>query len=542
MDPYELAYKWALRNAWEHGEAREGPVMGKVLAEAPDLRSRVSEVREAVRRAVERVNSMSRGEIEEEMTKYEYSLERRERKGLPELPGVSGRVRMRFAPEPGGYIHLGNLRAAMVNHLYVEKYGGEFILRYEDTNPEKAKLPYYEAIREDLEAVGIKIHEVYYQSDRFDIYYEYGRKLVEEGKAYFTFCPQEELRERRKEGKPCPEREKDPPWHMEVWDRVFEGDYSEGEVVLLLKTDPAHPNPALREPAIFRIIDSVPHPRTGYKYRFYPLFNFSNALDDALMEITHVLRGKDHENNGKIQGIIREYLGLRGPVVITHGRIRVEGGYPLGKRYIREGIRKGELEGWEDVKVPTVRSLLMRGILPETLREYFEEIGMKGADIVVDWDKIYAINRKHLDPRARRVFFVPDPVRIEIDVEREVEIPWHPDRDMGHRVYRVRGAVWISGRDAREGTVRLKYLGNFRISGSRGEYVGNDLIDPKIQWIPDLKPIYTVVKTPEGELTGYSELWAQTLKEGEIVQLERVGFARVIKNQGDYLVLAYAHP
>ncbi|NPA77164.1 MAG: glutamate--tRNA ligase [Candidatus Diapherotrites archaeon] len=560
---YELAYKYALKNAVEHGgKASVGAVVGKIFVERPDLKERAKEIIPIVKRAVGDVNALSPARQKEEMEKYDYSaLQRRERKGLPELPNVDkyGHVATRFPPEPGGYIHLGNLRSALVSYLYAKKYNGVFILRFEDTNPTKPKIPYYDAIREDLRAVGIKWDKEIIESERIPTYYDYARKLIESGAAYVCTCTPEDMRKHREEKRACPHRSQSVEENLELWDQMLEGAFGEGEAVLRLKIDPAHPNPAMRDPVLFRIVTSVPHPRTGYKYHVYPLYNFACAIEDGL-EVTHVLRGKEHQTNGEIQRIIQNAVGLRTPEFIHFGRIHVEdkdASVQMGKRYIRQALRDGIIEGWGDVRVPTVRSLLNRGILPETLWEFFEEIGPKKSDLHVDMEYIYGINRKKLDERAKRFFFVEDPVELVVENAPAVEarIPYHPDhQEYGERVYRFgegKHHLYIARRDLPEAgeEIRLMHLYNVRVKeiGDQviAEYSGDEIKrTKKIQWVPQIgeSTIDAEILHPSGErIRGAIEYWAQKLRDGDIIQLERVCFARVKSNQGEKITLYWTH-
>ena len=556
----ELAYKHALKNAVEHGgKASVGAVVGKVLAEDPSLRLHAKEVAKVVAEVVERVNTMSLEEQRREMEKFTYEVRREERKGLPPLPDAEkGKVVLRFAPEPGGYIHLGNLRAAIVNHLYARMYDGTFILRFDDTNPYKAKLPYYEVIIRDLEDVGVEIDRVIYQSDRLDVYLDHLRKLLEKGLAYASFDPPEEINRKRKEKAPLEGRERSPEENLEILDRTLEGEYSEGEVAFFLKVDPAHPNPVLRDPGVARVIDSVPHPRAGWKFNVYPMYNFACAVDDGTLGITHILRGKDHENNGKVQAKIQEYLGLKTPVIIAFGRLKIEEeefAVGLSKRKIRSALREGTIDGWGDPRTLTVRALLNRGILPETLVKFFEGIGAKKTDITLKMENLYAINRQLLDPLARRVFFIEEPILMEVEGAPEIvaEVPWHPEKDMGRRVYEFRGdlhRVWVDRRDVREGErIRLKYLYNVEVvevgETVRAKFAGAEVgRERKIQWVPWMKEgdIMGEVVFPDGSVKrGPVEFWAQSLREGEIVQLDRLYFARVWRNHGEKITFYYAH-
>ncbi|MGB9704684.1 MAG: glutamate--tRNA ligase family protein, partial [Pyrobaculum sp.] len=276
MEIEEVVLKHALANAVKYGgKADVKAVMAKIMAEVPELRARAREVRQVVDQVVARVNSMP---LEEQLKilreRWPEVLEERRPEqrragleGLPELPKVRGGVVVRFAPNPDFVLHLGSARPAVLNYAYRLKYGGRFILRFEDTDP-RTKRPLvteevdaYQAIREDLKWLGVKWDEEYIQSRRMEIYYEHARKLLEIGGAYVDLCKPEEWRRLRNAGRACPHREQPPEVNLELWDKMLRGSFGEGEAVVRIKTDLAHPDPSVRDWVAFRIIDTskTPH-------------------------------------------------------------------------------------------------------------------------------------------------------------------------------------------------------------------------------------------------------------------------------------------
>ncbi|HOE53498.1 MAG TPA: glutamate--tRNA ligase family protein, partial [Methanomassiliicoccales archaeon] len=257
--------KYALQNAVLYsGKANPKAVQGKVLAEAPELRSRVKEVLPLIASVVESVNDMPIAEQQRELEAIDASLLRREkgerRTGLPVLPGMErGKVVMRFAPGPSGPLHLGHTRVAILNDEYCRTFDGTFINRIEDTNPERIDPAAYDMIPEDLEWLGVKVHRTVVQSDRFELYYDIARQLIELGRAYVCTCPAEEWRALKEKGMPCPHREEDASTTMERFERMLAGHYGEGRAIFVVKTDLAHPNPAVRDFVGLRIVTSTPH-------------------------------------------------------------------------------------------------------------------------------------------------------------------------------------------------------------------------------------------------------------------------------------------
>jgi len=551
----ELILKYALQNALLHdGRANYKAVMGKIMAENPSLRARAKELIPEVKKVVEEVNSLGveeqRKELEEIAPELLERKKKEEKKELEDLPDVHGEVRMRLAPSPSGPMHLGQSRMAILNDEYVKRYGGVLFLRIEDTNPHNILPEAYEMIPEDLEWLGVKVHEIVIQSDRFETYYAYARKLLEMGKAYITTVPADEWRKLKSEGKPTKDRDLPPEEQLERWDKMLAGDYDEGEAVYVVKTDLQHPNPAIRDWAAFRIIKDVEHPRIGNKYIVYPLMNFSVAVDDHELKLTHVLRGKDHLNNTYRQMYLYDYFGWKKPVYIHYGWVTMKDTI-LKTSLIKEGIKKGEYIGWDDPRLGTLRALAKRGIEPEAIRKYWIQVGLKEVDIEFSWDTLYAYNRELVDSKAKRYFFVWNPKEVEIrGIERiEGKAPLHPNMDMGFREYKLSSPIKIfvtmeDWKNIGEGEkFRLKDLCNVIKRDGYLEYAGNDLSIVKsgakiIHWVPgDALPCK--VYMPDGRiLEGYAEKYAEN-SVNEIVQFERFGFTKIYKEEE--LVGYFAH-
>jgi glutamyl-tRNA synthetase len=537
--------KYALQNAVLYsGKANPKAVQGKVLAESPELRSKVKEVLPLIASIVEEVNAMSPESQYRKLEGIDASMLKKEkgerRIGLPMLPGMEkGKVVMRFAPGPSGPLHLGHTRVAILNDDYCRNYDGRFINRMEDTNPEKVDPDAYDMIPQDLEWLGVKVHQTVIQSDRFDVYYDVARKLIEMGKAYVCTCPVEEWRGLKEKCLPCPHRDEDVGATLDKWENMLSGKYEEEKAVLVVKTDLKHPNPAVRDFVGLRIITSVPHPIKGDRYCVYPMMNLSVAVDDHFLGLTHVLRGKDHLNNTLRQEYIFRYFGWKMPHYTHYGLVRVPEAI-LKTSIVGKGIRSGEYSGWDDVRLGTVRALAKRGFHPEAIRHFWIDCGIKETDIEFSWDNLYAYNKDLVDGTADRYFFVWDPVRLQIEGAQELRAraPRHPDHpELGDRKFHLTApiAVQVVGKDlqsARQaGKVRLKDLGNVELRDGSAHYLGNDLSVLKegfriIHWVPDGSLPASVIM-PSGEsVDGFVEPVPKE-EEGRVVQFERFGFVKV---------------
>ena len=387
---------------------------------------------------VAKVNSLSLDEQKEEMEKFNLEVKTQKQVkevGLQELPGTHENIVLRFAPNPSGPLHIGHTRAAVPNAEYVKRHDGKLILRIEDTDPKRVFEPAYEMIPEDLEWLGIHPDEIVYQSDRFEIYYDYARHLIEKGAAYMCTCDGATFKELKDDCKACPCRSNSVNENLELWEKF--DTMEAGEAVLRLKTDIQHKNPAIRDWVAMRLVDEK-HPRLGNKYRIYPMMNFSVALDDHLMGMTHVLRGKDHLANSEKQKYLYNHMGWDVPEFIHYGRLKMED-ITLSTSKALAGIEEGIYSGWDDPRLGTLRAVARRGINPKAIYDLITEIGVKMADSAISWKKIYGLNRNLLEPIANRYFFVENPILVNVNGYEAgsvvIERPLHADYlDRGNRL------------------------------------------------------------------------------------------------------------
>jgi len=472
------------------------------------------------------------------------------------LDGEPEDVVMRCAPNPNGPLTIGHARGVVVNSYLTEKYGGTFILRFDDTDP-KVKKPLREAydwIVQDCRWLRCEPDKVYAASERLDVYYEYAMKLIEKEKAYVCQCTQKEFKQKKDKGRPCPHRSQSVEENKRLWSRMLEGDFEEKEAVLRIKTDLKNPDPALRDWVAFRIIEDE-HPRVGDQYRVWPMLDFESAIEDHLQEITHIIRGKDLMDSAKRQQYIYDYLGWEYPEVILWGRISVSEYGTFSASKMAAMIETGEASGWSDVKLPTVRAFKRRGIKPESIRQFILDLGLTDHAVAVSMETLYSLNRSNIDDEANRYFFIENPVQLVVNQaeSKTVEKPLHPShRDRGNRVFNVEATeccskLWIPKTDAKDLEVgdefRLMHLYNV-ILDSKKPLVGrmHDVKNfkvPKVQWLPEKIPAR--VLKPEGQVKGVCEKNCLNLEVGDIIQFERYGFARLDEKRKDELVFAWTH-
>jgi len=549
----DIIFKYALQNAvFYSGKANASAVLGKVMSQDPEARSNIGEARQLIDRIVKEVNTMG---LEEQKRKLgalaPELLEKREKKqeGLADLEdAVEGKVVTRFAPSPTGPLSIGQfMRAAFLSHYYAKRYKGKFILRIEDTDAKKIEPSAYEWLKEDLTKMETGWDSLVLQSDRLPIYYKYAKELIEKGKAYICYCPSEAFKKQKLSGSECACRFQAKEKNLELWEAMVAGEMEDGSAALRLKTSMSDPNPVLRDPPLIRV-NKTPHPIRGEGYSAWPLYNFSCAVDDHALGVTHVFRGKEHEHNTAVQKAISDIFGWTFPLVINFGMIRFPGG-AVHTRDIKVMIANGEVSGWDDPKLPTVRALLRRGFQPEAIKSLALQCGLSKNDIELSWDNLDAHNRKLIDPLANRYMVVLDPVNLYaegVPDRREVFEALHPDfPERGKKKVPLDPRnIYISKDDFdkfRGSVIRLKGLCNVSLV-RKPKCVGDEVMRDmqKLQWVSE-PHVKVAIVTKDGVLRGIGEPEMANLKVDSIIQMERIGFGRIDSNSKKEVVVYFAH-
>jgi len=571
----EIIKKIVLLNALRYeGKATEKPVFGKLLGEHPQFRRQIKEITPIINEIVQEINALTlekqREIVAEKWPEALTEEKTEETKQLPPLPNVKKycRVVTRFSPNPDFVLHLGSARAIILSYDYAKMYNGIFYLRFEDTDSKtkKPKLEFYDAIREDLKWLGCKWDAEFIQSDRLPIYYEHAEEIIKKGNAYVCTCIREDFQEKTKLSKSCPCRELSADENLLRWNRMLDGTYGEGEAVVRVKTDLSHPNPAVRDWPALRIVDTekYPHPRVGSKYHVWPLYNFSTGIDDHLMDITHIIRGKEHLTNQARQEYMYRHFGWEYPETIHYGRLKITGA-SLSKSEIVKGLNSGLYKNWDDPRLATLAALRKRGITPEAIHSLMIDVGTKPADVVLSWKNLYAHNRKQIDPTAKRYFFVHNPIEVTVKSvphDFTAQIPLHPDHpEIGFRFFELKpekgeAAFLISKDDLDdiEGkrAIRFMDLFNFQVEKvektliqatflSESYEEAKKLGAPLIHWIPVNSGVPCKVTMPDASVAkGFAEEACRALKPNEIIQFQRFGFVRV-DGVNEKLTAYFAH-
>ncbi|MCS7116429.1 MAG: glutamate--tRNA ligase [Nitrososphaerales archaeon] len=549
--------KHALLNAYKHeGKADTSAVISKVLGEDPQLKQMVKTLIELVKEVVAEVNRMSVEEqfnilnseypellLKETRVKFEGRI-------LPPLPQAKkGEVVTRFPPEPNGYPHIGHAKAAIIDETYARMYDGKFILRFDDTNPAKEKLEYYDAILDGLKWLGIKPDIIKNTSDDIELFYEYAERLIKAGHCYVCTCEPIVIKRNRAEGRECACRERAIEKNLELWNRMF-STFKQNEAILRLKVDMKHVNTALRDPTLFRIVEAE-HPLKKDRYRVWPTYDFAVAIEDSLDGVTHAMRTKEYELRDELYYLLLRLLNLRQPLLIEFSRLELEG-TPVAKRFLKPLVDNRLVSGWDDPRMPTLVGLRRRGILPEAIREFILSLGVSKVESKPSWDILESFNRKLLDPIAKRYFFVPNPVMLEVQdaPHLKVRLKHHPNLDLGYREIEAKDHFYISRDDLKNlkvgDRVRLMDLYNVKLiekgeDSVIGSFAGSEIIEgiPKVQWVTERYieftvlipgPLYIGDRFNEESLKverGFAEEACSGLKVGEMIQFVRFGFCRI---------------
>ncbi|MFX1592963.1 MAG: glutamate--tRNA ligase [Promethearchaeota archaeon] len=582
-DIKRVLWVYGLKNAVKfNGKPNKKAIMGKLMASRPELRTQTKIMIPLLDEIIDEISKLNIEDQKKKLLQLDpHALDKKEkleeRKELPELPNISNfdKVVMRLAPYPSGALHIGNARMIILNDEYVKKYNGELILFYDDTigspkslrNSPKAKfvLPEaYELIKEGLEWLGVKYSKLLYKSDRLKIFYKYCEKLINDNIAYVCFCPADEFREKyKKRKKACPHRNQSIEKNLEEWKAMLNKEYHEGQAVVRLKTGMDQKDPALRDQIIMRISEAE-HPRVGNKYIVWPMLEYSWAIDDYLINASHILRGIDLVKEGIIEEFIWDHFGWKKAELLYYGRLNFAD-MKLSKTESRNNIQNGKYEGWEDPRTWSLQSLKKRGIKPEALRETLLELGMSqsGINFSVNW--LYSKNQDIIDKISNRYFYVEDPILTIIDQIPEKEYIAEPllhptEPTKGKRNIRCiaknnKMNILISLFDAKkfkeDQVVRLKDLMNIRINSIdlKNKIVFASFQSKElnrefsiIQWVPKDENIKVSILKPDGTTSkGKGEINLLNIPMNQTIQFERYGFCNPIKIKESHLYCYFAH-
>jgi len=398
-----------------------------------------------------------------------------------DLPNaVEGKVVTRFPPEPSGYLHIGHVKALILNHYFAERFKGKMLLRFDDTNPSKEKDEYVDNIMKDMATLGVTWEGPTYTSDLMETFYEYGRKLIREGNAYADNTPVDRMREERGEGIESECRKTNTvEKNLEIFEAMIAG--KEFTYAIRARLNMQDPVGCMRDPTLFRS-NTTPHHRQGTKYTCYPTYDFACPIIDSLEGVTHTLRTIEYHDRNAQYYWICDACGLRRPDIWDFSRLNFQ--YTLlSKRKLQSFVDRGLVEGWFDPRFPTVQGILRRGLRVDTLREFMVSQGASKNITLMEWEKLWALNKAKLEPTAPRYNAVDAATRVPLELSdlsepETVTAPLHnKNAEVGTKQTVRSRVVYLEGADAatvKEGEeVTLLSWGNVLINKIECDAGGN---------------------------------------------------------------------
>jgi glutaminyl-tRNA synthetase len=338
-----------------------------------------------------------------------------------------GRVVTRFPPEPNGYLHIGHGYAAFVSYNIARTFGGEFHVRFDDTNPSTEKAEYVDAQTRDLAWLGLDWGKhLYYASDYFERMYEFALQLIAAGEAYVCELSKEEIREYRgtptEPGRPSPYRDRSVAENLDLFAKMRMGQFKEGAAVLRTKIDMAAPNLVMRDPVMYRV-QYANHYRTGTRWCIYPTYDWAHCLEDSVEGVTHSLCSLEFQNHRPLYDWYLEHLGIFHSRQYEFSRVNISHTV-MSKRKLIQLVADGHVRGWDDPRMPTISGMRRRGFTAEALRLFLGRLGVSKSPTAVDVSLLEYCIRDYLDARTPRRMAVLRPVRLVIENYPAQQVEW----------------------------------------------------------------------------------------------------------------------
>jgi len=375
-----------------------------------------------------------------------------------DLPGTEeGKVVTRFPPEPSGYLHIGHAKAALLNQEIANRFKGRMLVRFDDTNPSKEKDEYVDNIINDIKRLGLVFENITYTSDYFPQLVDLAERLIRAGHVYADDTPVDQMREERMQGIPSSRRERSVEDNLRVWTEMQAGSEEGKANCLRIKLDMSAANKALRDPVCYRC-NPTHHWRTGHTYKCYPTYDFACPFVDAFEGVTHALRTSEYKDREaqfywilKLQQSVWPDL----PYVHMWDYARLSFIYTvLSKRKLTWFVDNGIVNGWDDPRMPTVQGMLRRGLQVQALREFILSQGASKNVTYQEWDKIWTINKKIIDPVCPRHTAIATEGRVPVNLsgapsEEIVDVPRHQkNSSVGMKKQLRSGSLWLDQADA----------------------------------------------------------------------------------------------
>ena len=560
-----MIFKHSLLNAIQHnGEAELGAVINKMIAEDSTLKSDIKQLISEIKPILNQINSMSQNEqiknFQKDFPNTKTSTKKDEKFLLPDLPNFATyeQIITRFSPNPNGYLHIGHVKAFRLNARYADQHSGKFLLRFDDTNPNVVDDAFYKIIEDNLAWMGFKFDKISYSSDYLPQIYEITKKMIIDNYFYICECAPEIIKTNRLKKQECEHR--NTVNHSKKIEKFFSSPEL-SNIIIRFKGDMNSDNTAMRDPTMMRIINS-PHPRKGTEYRIWPTYDLAAPIIDCLEKVTHVLRSKEFELRNELYDKITKIIFDQGkvktrPSLVNFSRVLMKGS-PTSKSVINNLIEKGQITEWNDPRLVTISALRRRGFVVEGINNFVDSLGLSKSESSPSMELIASFNRKARDKNDKRYFFVKDPIKLKITNVpiHSVTLKHHPTENLGSRTIMVSDEFWVSSEDlsnSSEGEViRLMDLFNIEIKKKTKMIIEADFDSRKP--IPKVRKIHWVaidgipfkLRIPNNDeffinsdgsfqfkdesdeiYDGFAETSCESLRTGELIQFNRIGFCRV---------------
>lgn len=360
-----------------------------------------------------------------------------------DLEGNLNKIHTRFPPEPNGYLHIGHAKSICLNFGLADYYGGKCNLRFDDTNPAKEDDEFVRSIKEDIKWLGFDWEDrLYFASSYFEKMYQCAVELIKKGKAFVCDLTPEEIREKRGSlntpGEESPYRNRSIEENLDLFSRMKKGEFKDGEKTLRAKIDMSSPNINMRDPVIYRIAH-IPHHKTDNDWCIYPMYDFAHPLEDAFEEITHSICTMEFEDHRPLYDWFINQLDFKiKPRQIEFAKLNLSNTV-MGKRYLRQLVEEGKVDGWDDPRLVTLSGIRRRGYTPESIKNFCQMVGVSKASSVVDTAQLEYCIREDLKAKVNVVMAVLDPIKVVItnypeDMEETLTIENNPENeDLGNR-------------------------------------------------------------------------------------------------------------
>ena len=566
----DLVFKHSLFNASQHaGKANLGSIINKIIAEKPELKSDIKNLMNEIKPIVEKINSMSPEKqielLQKDFPNMKSKTKHDEKFPLPSLPNFNSyeKIITRFSPNPNGHLHIGHVKAFRLDLRYAQKHSGKLFLRFDDTNPIAIKTEFYNEILENLDWMGIIPDQITYTSDYLDEIYKISTQMFYDNHLYICECESDLIKNNRLKKQTCEHSLSDNS------DKQI-SDFLSSRIngVVRFKGDMKSDNTAMRDPIMLRLV-VCEHPRTGKKYNIWPTYDLAAPITDCLEKVSHALRSKEFELRDELYNEITQILSNQGkvksrPSLVSFSRLSMKGS-PTSKSNIKSLLDKGQIDNWHDIRLVTLSALHKRGFIPKGISDFVDSLGLSKSESSPDFELLASFNRKARDKSDKRYFFVPNPVKLQINNVpiKSITLNHHPTENLGNRTIELSDEFYVSHDDVDSlnagDEIRLMDLFNIKIiektNTITADYTSTKPLSnlKKIQWvshdsidfnllIPDNEK-YTVASDGSFEFlpdslttrNGIAESHCKTLTEGDMLQFNRIGFCRVISENSAIL-------